>query len=83
MSNIEYASAASLSNLSVLSWDQNEVFAQFAGEHLSMKQDGFRDVIEGLSDGLDIRLDCKVRVHYRIVVQSCTTVTGVIHFHQI
>ena len=60
MSNIEYASGTSLSNLSSLHWDQNEVFAQFGGEHLSFKQDGGRKLVDSFVDCFDVHLSCAV-----------------------
>ena len=41
--------------VSSLHWDQNETFAQFAGDH-SLLPDGYGTIFNQLAEGLDIRL---------------------------
>ncbi|XP_072175827.1 lysine-specific histone demethylase 2-like [Diadema setosum] len=53
--NLEYACGSSLSNVSSLHWDQNEAFAQFAGDHSFLKE-GYGTILSELSKGLDVRL---------------------------
>uniref|UniRef100_A0A4W3HST3 Lysine demethylase 1B n=1 Tax=Callorhinchus milii TaxID=7868 RepID=A0A4W3HST3_CALMI len=46
--------------VSARSWDHNEFFAQFAGDH-SLFTAGYSSVINKLSDGLDIQLNAPVQ----------------------
>ena len=48
INNLEYACGASLASVSALSWDQNERFPQFGGDHAIITH-GFSDVLEEVS----------------------------------
>ncbi|XP_033123359.1 lysine-specific histone demethylase 1B-like [Anneissia japonica] len=73
ISNLEYACGCDLSKVSSLHWDQNENFAQFAGDH-TLIEDGYMAVLNKLADGLDIRLNTEVTsIDYRgkqVIVQT-------------
>ncbi|XP_063307753.1 lysine-specific histone demethylase 2 [Pelobates fuscus] len=60
LSNLEYACGSNLQKVSARSWDHNEFFAQFAGDH-TMLTGGYAAIIDKLSEGLDIRLKSPVR----------------------
>eukprot|EP00058_Branchiostoma_floridae_P003627 XP_002589115.1 hypothetical protein BRAFLDRAFT_75096 [Branchiostoma floridae] len=45
--------------VSSVNWDQNEMFAQFAGDH-TLIGDGYGILLQKLSEGLDIRLNQEV-----------------------
>uniref|UniRef100_A0A8C9APD2 [histone-H3]-N(6),N(6)-dimethyl-L-lysine(4) FAD-dependent demethylase n=1 Tax=Prolemur simus TaxID=1328070 RepID=A0A8C9APD2_PROSS len=57
LSNLEYAFGSNLHQVSARSWDHNEFFAQFAGDH-TLLTPGYSVIIEKLAEGLDIRLKC-------------------------
>lgn len=48
-----------ISQVSARSWDHNEFFAQFAGDH-TLLTPGYSVIIEKLAEGLDIRLKSPV-----------------------
>ncbi|KAH0617900.1 hypothetical protein JD844_016619 [Phrynosoma platyrhinos] len=59
ISNLEYACGSNLHEVSARSWDHNEFFAQFAGDH-TLLSSGYSVIIEKMSEGLDIRLKVPV-----------------------
>ncbi|XP_063488301.1 lysine-specific histone demethylase 2 isoform X12 [Symphalangus syndactylus] len=60
LSNLEYACGSNLHQVSARSWDHNEFFAQFAGDH-TLLTPGYSVIIEKLAEGLDIRLKSPVQ----------------------
>ncbi|XP_043089036.1 lysine-specific histone demethylase 1B isoform X4 [Puntigrus tetrazona] len=61
LSNLEYACGNTLDQVSARSWDHNECFAQFSGDH-TLLTDGYSSVLHKLAQGLDIRLNTAVLV---------------------
>uniref|UniRef100_A0A9J8CMT6 [histone-H3]-N(6),N(6)-dimethyl-L-lysine(4) FAD-dependent demethylase n=1 Tax=Cyprinus carpio carpio TaxID=630221 RepID=A0A9J8CMT6_CYPCA len=61
LSNLEYACGSTLDQVSARSWDHNECFAQFSGDH-TLLADGYSSVLHKLAQGLDIRLNTAVLV---------------------
>nr|XP_054755577.1 lysine-specific histone demethylase 2-like [Lytechinus pictus] len=59
ISNLEYACGSNLAKVSSLHWDQNEAFAQFAGDHCLLKE-GYQVVFTELAKDLDVRLQHQV-----------------------
>ncbi|XP_066572012.1 lysine-specific histone demethylase 2 isoform X1 [Amia ocellicauda] len=60
LSNLEYACGSNLGQVSARSWDHNEFFAQFTGDHTLLTQ-GFSSITNKLAEGLDIRLKTSVQ----------------------
>ncbi|KAK7139656.1 hypothetical protein R3I93_016709 [Phoxinus phoxinus] len=60
LSNLEYACGSTLGQVSARSWDHNECFAQFSGDH-TLLTDGYSSVLHSLAQGLDIRLNTAVQ----------------------
>uniref|UniRef100_A0A8C1LZZ9 [histone-H3]-N(6),N(6)-dimethyl-L-lysine(4) FAD-dependent demethylase n=1 Tax=Cyprinus carpio TaxID=7962 RepID=A0A8C1LZZ9_CYPCA len=60
LSNLEYACGSTLDQVSACSWDHNECFAQFSGDH-TLLADGYSSVLHKLAQGLDIRLNTAVQ----------------------
>uniref|UniRef100_A0A9J7X3V1 CW-type domain-containing protein n=1 Tax=Cyprinus carpio carpio TaxID=630221 RepID=A0A9J7X3V1_CYPCA len=60
LSNLEYACGSTLDQVSARSWDHNECFAQFSGDH-TLLADGYSSVLHKLAQGLDIRLNTAVQ----------------------
>ena len=60
LGNLEYACATTLDHVSALSWDQNESFPQFQGNHTILTH-GYETILQRLAEGLDIHLECEVR----------------------
>ncbi|XP_061903318.1 lysine-specific histone demethylase 2 isoform X1 [Entelurus aequoreus] len=60
LSNLEYACGSSLNQVSARSWDHNEFFAQFSGDHTLLTH-GYAALLHKLAEGLDIRTKCPVQ----------------------
>ncbi|XP_007971784.2 lysine-specific histone demethylase 2 isoform X3 [Chlorocebus sabaeus] len=76
LSNLEYACGSNLHQVSARSWDHNEFFAQFAGDH-TLLTPGYSVIIEKLAEGLDIRLKSPVQsVDYSGDEVQVTTTDG-------
>ncbi|XP_061112214.1 lysine-specific histone demethylase 2 isoform X2 [Conger conger] len=60
LSNLEYACGSNLDQVSARSWDHNEFFAQFSGDHTMLIQ-GYSTVLNKLAEGLDIHLNTPVK----------------------
>ncbi|KAM9776107.1 lysine-specific histone demethylase 2 isoform 3-T3 [Syngnathus typhle] len=63
LSNLEYACGSSLNQVSPVSarsWDHNEFFAQFSGDHTLLTK-GYGTLLQKLAEGLDIRKNCPVK----------------------
>lgn len=54
-----FSTSPVVSQVSARSWDHNEFFAQFAGDH-TLLTPGYSVIIEKLAEGLDIRLKSPV-----------------------
>ncbi|XP_049999538.1 lysine-specific histone demethylase 2 isoform X2 [Alexandromys fortis] len=77
LSNLEYACGSSLHQVSARSWDHNEFFAQFAGDH-TLLTPGYSTIIEKLAEGLDIRLKSPVQsIDYTGDEVQVTTTDGI------
>lgn len=59
---LRFSVAPVVSQVSARSWDHNEFFAQFAGDH-TLLTPGYSVIIEKLAEGLDIRLSSPVSIH--------------------
>lgn len=59
LGNLEYACATTLDHVSALSWDQNESFPQFQGNHTVLTH-GYETILKRLAEGLDIHLGAEV-----------------------
>ncbi|KAG8004905.1 Lysine-specific histone demethylase 1B, partial [Nibea albiflora] len=59
LSNLEYACGSTLDQVSARSWDHNEFFAQFSGDHTLLTK-GYSLLLHKLGEGLDIRTKCPV-----------------------
>lgn len=59
LGNLEFSCAAPLNKVSSLSWDQNEAFPQFSGDH-TLLQNGFGVLLKNLAQGLGITFNCEV-----------------------
>ena len=59
LGNLEFSCASPLNKVSSLSWDQNEAFPQFSGDH-TLLQNGFGVLMKNLAQGLDITFNCEV-----------------------
>uniref|UniRef100_A0A3Q1EZ62 [histone-H3]-N(6),N(6)-dimethyl-L-lysine(4) FAD-dependent demethylase n=1 Tax=Acanthochromis polyacanthus TaxID=80966 RepID=A0A3Q1EZ62_9TELE len=61
LSNLEYACGSTLDQVSARSWDHNEFFAQFSGDHTLLTK-GYAVLLHKLAEGLDIRTKSPVLV---------------------
>lgn len=59
ISNLEYGCASSLSNVSLLNWDQDDPY-DYDGNHALLPQGGFGKIVQHLSSDVDIQLNCPV-----------------------
>uniref|UniRef100_A0A7M4FSM6 [histone-H3]-N(6),N(6)-dimethyl-L-lysine(4) FAD-dependent demethylase n=1 Tax=Crocodylus porosus TaxID=8502 RepID=A0A7M4FSM6_CROPO len=76
LSNLEYACGSNLSLVSARSWDHNEFFAQFAGDHTLLTV-GYSTVLDKLAEGVDIRLNFPVcNIDYSGEEVQVTTTDG-------
>ncbi|XP_034285126.1 lysine-specific histone demethylase 2 isoform X2 [Pantherophis guttatus] len=76
VSNLEYACGSNLHEVSARSWDHNEFFAQFSGDH-TLLSSGYSALMEKLAEGLDIRLNVPVcRIDYSGEEVKVTTKDG-------
>ncbi|XP_061405386.1 LOW QUALITY PROTEIN: lysine-specific histone demethylase 2 [Lethenteron reissneri] len=76
LANLEYACGANLRQVSARSWDHNEFFAQFAGDHTLLTA-GYSTILHRLAEGLDVRLHTPVkRVDYSGECVKVHTATG-------
>ena len=76
LGNLEYACATTLDHVSALSWDQNESFPQFHGNHTILTH-GYETILQRLAEGLDIHLECEVTsIDYSAKTISVSTKDG-------
>ncbi|KAJ7991478.1 hypothetical protein DPEC_G00284290 [Dallia pectoralis] len=76
LSNLEYACGSSLDQVSARSWDHNEFFAQFSGDH-TLLTEGYSSVLNKLAEGLDIHVKTPVQaIDYSGDVVIVTSLNG-------
>ena len=71
LGNLEFSCAAPLSKVSLLSWDQNEAFPQFSGDH-TLLQHGFGALLNNLAQNMDIKLQYEVRPQVTDLLPLCS-----------
>ncbi|XP_073534930.1 lysine-specific histone demethylase 2 isoform X1 [Phyllobates terribilis] len=82
LSNLEYACGTNLHNVSARSWDHNEFFAQFAGDH-TMLTSGYSTITDKMAEGLNIHFKSPVKsINYRGHDISLTTADGKLYSAQ-
>ncbi|XP_073422202.1 lysine-specific histone demethylase 2 isoform X2 [Dendrobates tinctorius] len=82
LSNLEYACGTNLHNVSARSWDHNEFFAQFAGDH-TMLTSGYSIITDKMAEGLNIHFKSPVKsINYRGPEISLTTADGKLYTAQ-
>ncbi|KAL7868327.1 hypothetical protein SRHO_G00097110 [Serrasalmus rhombeus] len=76
LSNLEYACASTLDQVSARSWDHNEFFAQFSGDH-TLLTEGYSTLLHKLAQDLNIHLKRPVKsINYSGDVVKVTTSSG-------